>query len=179
MRPKYIFMLFVFAAAVFFNVGQAQAQRPWVAVGSSGTIDEMDLDKFNKANFTLNANVGTAVRAYYNIEASSGLNNNAAAPTPLNFTVRYRDSDCAGTNSQVLLQVYSTSFANGGRNLIGTFDSNPQMCPATPTDFRTATITLNPSFAFDFGMNAYWVEATLTSGVGQAQTSLGSMKLAN
>lgn len=147
--------------------------RPFTLASSVGTIDEDSADIVQLRNFTvtfLPAATGS-VHARYNITAVDNISSFCPATTAT-VRARFRNTDNAGTLSQVSFEIHQTNITAGGNNIIYTFSSNGR---GAGSAFTTATDT--PAIDFDFSNNIYWIEATVFRSDPNQLADLGSIQI--
>lgn len=144
----------------------------WTTTGANGaTEDESNPVRPTYTNFTAAANPGSPAGTYvlrYNITANGNLTSIAAVNT--RFRVRFRDE---GAGSRVTVAIVRSPIS-GGATTIGTlFDSDAY---APGSGFQMQQI-LMPALVFDFTLNTYWLEVTLTKTDTLNQPGFGGAQI--
>jgi hypothetical protein len=149
--------------------------KPWTAAGSTGTIDEANVNSAALANFVLGFVPGTTgtINARYNITPTDGISSFCPA-TSSHVTIRFRDEDDVGAASQVIVTIHQSNIASGGNNTIFTFDSNVS---AQPVGSAFQTFSTDAPIDFDFSTNVYWAEAQVIRSNANAFVNLGSIQI--
>lgn len=157
---------------LLFGSGSAQA-APWTAVGSTGVVDEADLQMFSFNNGQ--AAVSSAVAApatldlRYNIVGIDELGDG-------NFTsggmrVRFRDN---GSNAQVLLSLKAYNHDAGTYATLATFNSNNH---SSSSSYQVYGVCFPLTSALDFSENAYFIDAQLIKSGSGGTPELGTIML--
>jgi hypothetical protein len=151
------------------------ANRPWTALGSTGTIDEDSLASSSVSNFVLGFSPGSTgtVTARYNITPTHDLARFCPA-TSSHIAIRFRDEDDVGGAEQVILTVHQSNIASGGNNTIFTFDSNVS---AQPLGAAFQTFSADPAIDFDFNSNIYWVEVQVIRSTATGFVNFASVQI--
>ncbi len=162
------------ALAALSAPARAQAHI-WTATGSTGAVDEADLDKIHIAGdkVTLTATpAGTTAVIRYNVVAVDGL---FAPLTPTSWpalTVRYNDD---GPGERLVARLKEYDLTTGAIVTRITFDSDlypPQ------ADYQTRGIGNCGVFSeFDFTSKAYFIEVELTNISGVDRPVLSYLAL--
>ena len=141
---------------------------PWTAVGSTGTVDEANLNhvQFTNARALVasSAPSGTTAVLRYNVTAAEGLFNGEG----LELGLRYNDS---GTDERVVARLIRKNLSTGGESPMLTFDSDTKPQAAASRLDRVSDCS---SSGFDFLQNVYYVQVELTkSGTAGVPTIEG------
>ena len=160
MRIKqYIYPLLLCLNMSYANADYPWFPSPWTAVGSTGVVDESDIDEveFNKPYAMIKSNPSfkgiSTVTLRYNVTAIPDLANGGVAKS---LTVRFQDN---GENSRVLVYLRRYNIEDGSSADVLSMDSD-----SYPSSSSLQTITVNDGCTgerFDFNKYAYYVEVTL------------------
>ena len=141
----------------------------WHAVGSTGTIDESDLNEYRAASGRLMFKGGKQGRiiSRYDVDI---FNYPLFNITQANLFVRYRDN---GPDARVIVKLKSYNIDTGATDTLLVFDSDdwPQMDSYQKSPNIGAH---NPDFQHDWD-TAYWLEATLYRSSESGRPELGSL----
>jgi hypothetical protein len=151
----------------------AAPARPWTTTGATGTVDEDSEGLVSLSNFVVGLNplqTGTAT-IRYNITATKDISAFCPATQSV-VVVRFRNSDNAGTTARVAFTIHSSNISTGGNNTIFTFNSDGI---GSGSSFTTKTFT--PNIDFDFGVNLYWIEATIFKSDPNQFANLGGIEI--
>jgi len=141
----------------------------WTTVGSAGTVDEADTSICTMTGGVLAVSGAAALPANldirYNVVAVDGLYEDC-----IKMAVRFKDN---GDNSRVIVRLKQYGLATGTTSTMLTLDSNNFGSDAL---YQLQSVaTCNKSF--NFGENAYFVEATLTKSAAGGAPGLAVIKI--
>ena len=162
--------LLLFLAMVLSVPVLAQAQSgAWTTVGSAGTVDEADTSIVTMTGGVAAVSGAAALPANldirYNVVAVEGLYDDC-----IKMAVRFKDN---GANARVIVRLKQYSLETGITTTMLTLDSNNFGSDAL---YQLQSVaTCNKSF--NFGENAYFVEATLTKTLAGGAPGLALIKI--
>ena len=141
----------------------------WTTVGSAGTVDEADTSIFTMTGGVVAVSGAAAVPATldirYNVVAVEGLYEDC-----IKMAVRYKDN---GANAQVIVTLKQYGLETGTTTNMLTFNSNDYA--SDPLYQLRSVATCNKSF--NFGENAYFIEATLKKTAAGGSPGLAVIKI--
>ena len=143
---------------------------PWTTAGSTGSIDESDLDEFTTTAFALRFKSGITglIRARYNVTNPfdwEGVHDG-------NWNRLYVSYKDPGDFSRIRVYLRSLDLETGGLSRIVLFDSND--FPALDS-VQLQSIYVNHKF--DFESKAYYIEARLERTSASVSVQLYALKL--
>ncbi len=153
------------ALGIALGAPSAAWAQPWTTVASTGTVDNASANNvILEGSFATLRACGTAT-IRYNIVAVEGL---LGVPFPpgVDMHVRYRDS---GDRDRVLVELKGVKLSSGSEFTLLVLDSD-NFAPDLLVQTQTAT---DICAFFDFGQNAYYIQATLLREPPQVQKRFG------
>ena len=151
------------------------AEAVWFTVGSTGTVDESDLDIYNAKAGTMtilnSAPTRSTLNVRYNITAVEELV--GPADVAWQMGVRFRDN---GPDARVLVKLREYRIVNGALSTLLVFDSN-DFAPATGWQAQIVNIPAN-SFDFDWNNAAYYLEVIIQRTGSGGRPGLGMVGIA-
>jgi hypothetical protein len=162
--------LLLFLAMVLSTPLLAHAQAgAWTTVGSAGTVDEADTSISSMSGGQLLVSGAAALPANldirYNVVAVDGLYEDC-----IKMAVRFKDN---GANSRVIVRLKQYGLETGTTTTMLTLDSNTFGSDAL---YQLQSVaTCNKSF--NFGENAYFIEATLKKTGAKGAPGLAVIKI--
>ena len=161
-----LLLVIVVPASLRADDGDGNAEH-WIAVGSTGTVDESDLGQVGfYQGVAFNGSHGIATLRY-NVTPTDDLFGGGKT----RFVMRYLDP---GTCTRVEACLFRYNLNTGANTLLMTInsDSFPQA-----NTFQTRFIDSAALPAFDFDNNGYYVEVYLTDNCGSGNARIGLLRL--
>ncbi|MHC4948021.1 MAG: hypothetical protein ACYTG1_07140 [Planctomycetota bacterium] len=146
----------------------------WGAAGSTGTIDESDRDLYNTRGAKIQVQTAAATPAVLNVRYSVVPVENLVDPAgPVVFLqLLYKDN---GDDARVVAKLKEYNVETGDTTVRLVFDSDD--FEAAGSLQRNFVLEEEPLWAFDFTMNAYFVDVAITKGSAGAKPSVGMIQV--
>jgi hypothetical protein len=169
-RAVRLMLAFLLALVIPFNLhaddGDGNAEH-WIAVGSTGTVDESDLGRVGfYQGVAFNGSTGTTTLRY-NVTPTDDL----FGGNTTRFAMRYLD---AGNCTRVEACLFRYSLNNGTITQLMTINSDSFI---QANAFQTRFIDSASLPAFDFDNFGYFVEVYLTDNCGTGGARIGLLRL--
>ncbi len=168
MKKSWLTILALMVLSTFTFTSFALA-TPWTTAGSTGSIDESDLDHFATSACRLYFKTGTTgtIIARYNVTNPFDWD-----PVHWNWNRLYVSYKDPGDSSRIVVSLKSVDLETGHPSTIARFDSNdfPALDSVQLQDIEV-------SHEFDFHSKAYYIEAYVKRTNTSAGVGLFALKL--
>ena len=168
--------IFVFMTSFFLFIvsGQASASgfEPWTSVGSTGVVDDGDLNdvyqSLSRAGIKWSTPGGTSAYIRYNVTAIDGLVNKLDG---YRLGMRFRDNG----NGRVYARLIEHNKDTGAHFVRMWLDSNT--FPAAAGFQYRSKVTCWPAWSFNFSRNAYYIEVYLRKDTTDGLADVSQLRL--
>lgn len=161
-------LLLAASTAVPVAAQPLDSEKPWTTVGSTGTVDEADMQIVSLSGGAASASGLGVVDVRYGVVPVDGL---FSPSDGIQMKVRYLDN---GPDASVSAVLYAYNINTGAASGILALQSDS--FPASGS-YQTRSVSLCPGIPFDFVSNVYYVEVRLGKRAAGGLASLHLMQI--